>query len=47
MKSVLKGLSSQYTKSHMSPNRSPSPERIDHLTSIDPKHATIKFAEGG
>ena len=25
----------------------PSPERINTVTSIDQKHATIKFAEGG
>ena len=40
----MKGMTSQLPKSHVSPD--PSPERINTMASLDPKHATIKFAEG-
>ena len=45
MKSTLKGITSQLPKSAISPQV--SPERINPLTTIDPKHATIKFADAG
>ena len=43
IKSALKGLTSQLPISHKSQDG--SIERINPLTSIDQKHATIKFAE--
>ena len=43
IKSALKGLTSQLPKSHISLDG--SLERINPLTSIDQKNATIKFAE--